>query len=229
MPETLAAALAVPGLVWVFAAVLAAGLVYGFAGFGAALIFIPVGVRILPPEDAIAAFAIAAWASAATMLPRLWPQADKRATAWMIAAAAATLPVGVLVLTRAPTVPLRWAICALVAATLLAVMTGWRARIGGGPGPRVAVGAGAGLIGGATGLLGPVVILLNLASGDDAARMRANLSSFLTVTSLAFPLVIWAQGALTAQAVWIGLLLLPVYGLGTAAGQALFRPGAERL
>jgi len=39
MPDALASALAEPGLLWVCGASLLAGLVYGFAGFGSALIF----------------------------------------------------------------------------------------------------------------------------------------------------------------------------------------------
>lgn len=227
MPEGLAAAVAVPGFPWIAAATLLAGLVYGFAGFGAGLVGLPVAARFLPPEDAVAAFSIASWAAAATVLPRVWPQSDRRATGWMILSAVLALPIGLVVLTGAPAVPLRWAICGLVAATLGAVMTGWRVRLGAGAAPRLAVGTTAGLIGGATGLIGPVVILLSLASDEAMARMRANLASFLAVTGMAFPLVIWSQGALSGRAAWLGLALLPVFGIGTALGSTLFRPGLE--
>ena len=228
MPDALAAALAQPGLAWLAATVLAAGIVYGFAGFGSALIFVPVGARILTPEAAVAAFALAGAGSLVTMLPRTWPQADRPATAWMIAAALAAMPAGIWLLTRLDPVPVRWAICALVAVTLAAVIAGWTLRLGSGPAPRLSLGAAAGLLGGATGLLGPVVILTTLASGDEAARMRANLSSFLTILNAALLPMLWVQGALTAGAVWTGALLLPLYMAGTLVGTALFRPGAER-
>ncbi|MGB3556569.1 MAG: TSUP family transporter, partial [Jannaschia sp.] len=99
IPEGLGIALATPHLLWVLAAVLTAGIVYGFAGFGAALIFMPVGARLLPPEVAVGAFAVSAIGSAATMLPRVWPQVDKARTGWMILAATITLPLGLMVLT----------------------------------------------------------------------------------------------------------------------------------
>lgn len=229
MPEGLAAALAQPGLVWLATAILAAGLVYGFTGFGSALVFLPVAAAILPPEDAVAAFAVTALGSLVTMLPRTWPQADRRATAWMILAAIAAMPAGVWVLTRMDPVPLRWAICGVVAVTLAAVAAGWRLRLGSGPGPRLALGGLAGLVGGATGLIGPVVILTTLASGDGAGRMRANLASFLTVLNAALLPMLALQGALGPAALWTGAVLLPVYMAGNVAGAALFRPGAERL
>lgn len=229
MPEGLPAALAQPGLVWLALAILVSGLVYGFAGFGAALIFMPIAARILGPESAVVVLALSGLGSVVTMLPRTWPQADRPATLWMIAAATATMPAGIWALTRLDPVPLRWAICGLVAVTLVAVLAGWRLRLGSGPAPRLTLGAVAGAVGGATGLLGPVVILTTLASGDTTGRMRANLSSFLTMLNVLLLPMIWLQGALTAAALWTGALLLPLYMAGTLAGTALFRPGAERL
>ena len=53
MPEGLVAALAVPGIHWVVLAAAAAGLAYGFAGFGAALIFMPVAAARVGPVEAV--------------------------------------------------------------------------------------------------------------------------------------------------------------------------------
>lgn len=229
MPDGLLLALGQPGLALLLLTALLAGVVYGFAGFGAALIFLPVGARILPPEAAVAAFSLAGLASVVTMLPRTWREADRVATSRMILAALAAMPLGVWLLRQADPVPIRWAICLLVAVTLLAVLAGWRMRLPPGPGSRLGLGAAAGAVGGATGLLGPVVILVTLATGEGARQMRANLASFLTVVNAALLPMLWLQGALTARAAWIGLLLLPVYMAGTVLGAALFRPRWERL
>ncbi|MEM7710553.1 MAG: sulfite exporter TauE/SafE family protein [Pseudomonadota bacterium] len=229
MPEALTAALTDPSLPWLLAAVLAAGVVYGFAGFGAALIFMPVAARVSSPEIAVAAFSVAAIGSAITMLPKTWPACDKRATVPMILAASATMPLGVMALTRLPETALRWAICALVALTLAAIIAGWKLRLSDAPGPRLGIGAAAGLMGGSTGLLGPVVILIALSGGDNAAQMRANLATFLTTVTLILLPSLWWQGVLPAPVFWLGLILTPVYMAGTLLGQRLFRPQAERL
>ncbi|MCK0167808.1 sulfite exporter TauE/SafE family protein [Jannaschia sp. S6380] len=229
MPDALGSVLAEPGLIWLAAAVFLAGLIYGFAGFGSALVFMPVGARILPPELAVAVFAITGIGSVFTMLPRTWPRADRPATVWMILAALASMPIGIVLLIRTDPVPLRWAICGLVALTLVAVVSGWKLRLGSGPVPRLTLGSAAGFVGGTTGLLGPVVILTTLASGDAADRMRANLSSFLTIVNVALLPMLWVGGALTGPVLWMGAVLLPVYMGGTLIGAALFRPGAERL
>jgi uncharacterized membrane protein YfcA len=229
MPPGLAEALAIPGLWPCAAAVLAAGVVYGFAGFGAALISMPVLTRYLEPEIAVVAFGLAGLGSAVTMLPRVWPQADRRATSWMLLAAAVTAPAGLWVLTHADPTPLRWAICGLVGATLVAVMSGWRLALGSGAGVRLGLGAATGLVGGATGLTGPLVIVTNLASGDVSARMRANLAAFLTMLNFVFLPILGLMGVIDAQALWLGAVLLPLYLGGTEIGHRLFAPGRERL
>ncbi|WGH79754.1 TSUP family transporter [Jannaschia ovalis] len=229
MWDGLAAALALPGFAGLLACGAAAGLVYGFAGFGAALIFIPVAAALTDPGVALASFAVMASGSVVTILPRVWPVADRAATGFMILAATLTMPLGVALLTRLPEAPLRWAICGIVAATLAAVMAGWRITLSDRALPRLGLGATAGLMGGATGLLGPVVILVTLAGGAAAARMRANMALFLTTVTLLILPTLWWQGVLTLPVFWIGLILLPVYAGATLVGQALFRPGAERV
>ena len=222
-------ALAEPGLGLVLAAALAAGLIYGFAGFGSALLFLPLATMVLAPATAVAAFSLASVGSVATVLPDAWARADRRATAVMIAAATATMPAGIWLLRALDPVAVRWGVSLLVLATLAAMMAGLRLRVGPGAGPRAAVGGLAGLVGGATGLLGPVVILVGLGSGQGAAVTRANIAAFLTVINLALLPQLALQGALETRALWLGALCLPVYTLGTLAGRALFDPAAERL
>lgn len=109
-------------------------------------------------------------------------------------------------------------------------MAGFRVRAGAGTQARAAVGAATGVLGGATGPMGPVVILCNLGSeGRPAAASRANTLIFLTFISLPLLPQLAVQGALTWATVALGCLLLVPYGAGTLVGQAQLRPGAERL
>jgi uncharacterized membrane protein YfcA len=223
--ETLALALAQPGLGFVCAVSLLAGLVYGFAGFGSALIFMPLATLVLPPPVAIAAFSLSALASVATVLPGAWRVADRRSTVAMIAACLVFTPLGIAALRVAPADAIRAAIAVVTLGTLAALVSGWRMRVGGGIGARLAVGALAGLTGGSTGLNGPPVILLNLGTaGQPVEVTRGNLAVFLTLTSLSFPPQFWLQGILPPEAVWLGVLLLAPYAAGTWTGARLFRP-----
>lgn len=226
MPEALASVLADPGLPFICLVSLIAGLAYGFAGFGSALIFMPLATLFVAPSVAVAAFSMSALASVATVLPGAWRVADRCSVLTMIMACVLFTPLGVLALRFAPPEVIRAAIGALTLLTLAALVAGWRVPIGAGRGARLGVGALAGLTGGSTGLNGPPVILFNLGTAGQAVELtRGNLAMFLTLSSLTFLPQLWLQGLLPAPAVWLGLVLLLPYGIGTATGTWLFRPG----
>jgi uncharacterized membrane protein YfcA len=225
MIDTLAAVVAEPGLPFAAAVSLVAGLVYGFAGFGSALIFIPLTTLVLPPAVAIAAFSLLALAALVTVVPGAWGLADRRAVAVMLAASILVTPLGVLVLRFAPEEVLRSILAVLTLATLAALIAGWRVPVGAGARARVGVGALSGLAGGATGLNGPPVILFNLGTeGQPVAVTRANLALFLTFSSLAILPQLWVQGVLPPRGLGIGAVLFFPYALGTWAGTRAFRP-----
>lgn len=213
----------------VLAAILAAGVLYGFAGFGSALLFLPVATTLLPPPVAVAAFSTASMGSIVTILPGAWARADRRATLVMVGAAALSMPAGIWLLRHLDPVAVRWAVSGLVGATLLAMIAGIRVRVGSGQAARAAVGGVSGLVGGATGLLGPVAILVSLGDRSDAATMRANLAAFLTLMNAALLPLLALQGALSGEALWLGLLCLPVYTVGTLVGRRMFDPARGRL
>jgi hypothetical protein len=57
------------------------------------------------------------------------------------------------------------------------------------------------------------------------AVTRGNLAVFLTLTSLSFLPQLWLQGLLPVSTLWLGIVLLVPYGIGTGLGTLLFRPG----
>jgi hypothetical protein len=225
MPEALAAVLSEPGVLFVCAASLMAGLVYGFAGFGSALVFMPLATLVVSPPVAVAAFSLSALASLFTVVPGAWKVAERRTVWVMIAACLVFTPLGVAALRLAPAETIRTAIAVMTLVTLAALVAGWRMPVGAGLLPRLGIGALAGLTGGSTGLNGPPVILFNLGTaGQPVAVTRGNLAVFLTLTSLSFLPQLWLQGLLPPFAVWLGIVLLVPYAVGTWAGTRLFRP-----
>ncbi len=233
MPDTLTQILAqiltLPGLGWVVAITFVSGVVYGFAGFGAALVFMPVATIYLPVRMAVAAFAISAFASLVTVVPRALPQADRRAIAPMILLAAASLPVGLWILRSHDVTTMRWAVLAVTAITLAALISGWRYAMTPGPRTRAGVALATGLVGGATGLVGPIMILFQLGGQDSVARSRANTVIFLTLTGVLTVPWMAVQGMLGLPAMVLGLLLMLPYGVAARLGQALFDPARQRL
>jgi uncharacterized membrane protein YfcA len=224
MPDWIAAGLSQPGLPWLMALAGVAGVVYGFAGFGSALIFMPLATILVTPLMAVAAFAVATLGSAATVLPQAWRRADLRASLIMLAAALVALPFGVWVLRTGDPVTLRWGVSVVVLTTLLALMTGWRYRGVPGVPAWLAVGGAVGFLGGSVGLNGPAMVLFQLGGQDSVARTRANTIVVLTLSSVAYIPMIALQGAFPPEALAFGLAMALPFGLGALGGRWLFDP-----
>jgi len=214
---------------WLILTGLVAGLVYGFAGFGAALVFMPVALLVVDPVVAVAGFALAGLGAIATVVPQAWPQADKRAALTMLAAAVLLEPIGVWVLRTTDPMALRWAVSAVVLGTLVALLSGWRYRQSPSLPAWLGVGAGVGFLGGSVGMNGPVLVLFQLGGPDAAARTRANAIVVLSFSTLALLPIMALQGAVTRETILLGLVLLPVYALGAYFGRRLFNPARAGL
>ncbi len=228
MLDALQTALATPGLVWLILITIIAGVVYGFAGFGAALIYMPVAVIFLTPVMAIASFSVSAIASVVTVFPRALPLVNRKAVTILIVSASLAASLGIWVLRITDVTIIRWAVVVFCAVTLAALVAGWRYAVEPSTRTRVLIGGAAGFVGGLSGLMGPIMVLFQLAGRDSIATTRATTVVFLTVTSLLMLPLMAAQGVLTAQAVALGAVLLVPYGAGALIGQAMFRPDRER-
>lgn len=229
MPEGLLAALAMPGAGGLALTVLIAGAVRGFAGFGAALIMMPVAAALIPVPTAIVMMAVIGMLSWPILLPRAIRDCDRRESGLLGLAALLTAPLGTWVLVVVPREDLRWILAAIAALTLAALLSGWRYRARVGAGGLAGIGAAVGVLGGATGLSGPPVVLFYLAGQAGAAAVRANIIVALAIFELGVVASLFWRGLVTAEALWLGLAMALPYLVGTVAGQALFRPGNERL
>ncbi len=232
MPDPLqlvpASALAVPGLGWMMLSIAAAGLVRGFTGFGTALIFVPVAAQFLPMAQVILIMATTGLFSTGVLVPRAWRAADRGEVGTMVAAALVTVPLGLWLLAQMDGLVVRWIVAGVGSATLLAVMTGWRwhgqLRLPG----RLGIGGGAGLLGGMTGLTGPVVIIFYLANARSVTCVRANTILFLGALDIALVAVLAMRGQTSMGGLWTACALAVPYLATTLIGQALFDPRHER-
>ena len=229
MPEIVSAALETAGLEWLLLITIVAGVVYGFAGFGAALIFMPVAVMFVTPAVAIVTFSITSMSSFLTVFPKALPLVDRRAVTVLILSAAVAASFGIWVLRISDVIVIRWAVVIICAVTLVALIAGWRYEVVPRLGTRIAIGCATGFVGGVSGLLGPIMVLFQLAGRDAIATTRATTVVFLTMTSLLLLPLMFLQGVLTREAIALGLLLFVPYGAGSLIGQALFRPDRERV
>ncbi len=228
MPDGLALALGVPGLVWLAVAYAVAGVVRGFTGFGTALIVMPLAGALLPMADAIVVLMVTGIGSWPVIVPRAWKLAQRREVGVMALAAVLCAPVGIALLSYLDVLTLRWTVSLAASLTLLALVTGWRYRGRVSRGGLLGVGSASGVLGGLTGLTGPPVILFYLAGQGGAAQVRANVILFLSCLDIGIVVNFLARGMVGMDAVWLGLVLVLPYLATVTLGQWLFRPSLEQ-
>lgn len=228
MPEALSTAFQIYGMQWLVLTIAIAGLVRGFSGFGTALIFVPVAGQFLPPAEVILLIAILGIGSNAVLVPKAWGTADRGEVGALVLAAMITLPLGIWVMSQLDTLTVRWIVTAIASLTLVTIIAGWRWRRALKTRGRIAIGGASGLVGGMTGLTGPVVIMFYLANARSALKVRSNIILFLAALDVLLMVNLALRGLTSGAVLWIGAILTVPYIITTLIGQALFSPSMER-
>jgi len=207
-----------------------AGFSRGFAGFGAALIFVPLASILIPPQSAVPIL----WIIDFTMVLPLTIQGFRNCN-WgeirpLFAGAIFGAPVGVWLLATVPADPMRWVVSGLVLIAVVGLASGYR-RTRPMPLPgMVAVGGAAGVGSGAASLGGPPVIVFWASSADTtAAQMRMNIMAFFGLTGFTSGVMHYFFGLFTEERLITAMLLGPVYALAVFAGSRSFGFASETL
>jgi uncharacterized protein len=201
--------------------------VRGFAGFGAAMIYVPAASLMVGPQIAV----ITLWTmDTIPSLPIVMPalkKADWKSVLPVAAGYAAMVGIGVWFLKHGETELVRWLISGFILATVAVLWSGWRYH-GARPLPlSLMVGGISGLFGGAAQLSGPPVLVYWLAGSDPAWLIRANTIVLFFITTLFSGAAFLAGGLFHRPAVICAILCAPVYGIGLVLGQRLFGHASE--
>jgi uncharacterized protein len=210
-------------LLLAMAVVLLAGIVRGFAGFGAAMMMAPVFAILYSPTQAVATMAGLGTLASLQLLPGVVRDADWREVTPLTLTALLAVPVGSLVLLSLSPDVMRRAISGIVLLLVLVLTSGWRYPAKPGLLGTGATGALSGLINGATGVGGPPVVLYLLAGPNTAAVSRANFITYATFLGAGTCLSLFAHGAFTLETLWRTLALWPVQIVSVWTGSWLFR------
>jgi len=229
MPDLLATALATPGLVWLVAAVFVAGLVRGFAGFGSAMIIMPVASSVLSPVEAVIFLICTELIGPLPNAPAAWREGTPRDVGLLVLGAVLALPLGIWALTTMDATVFGWVVSISVIVLLGLTASGWRLR--GALTTRLTVAAGAvgGFMTGFAGIPGPPVIMLYMASTLPIAVMRANFLLYLVGLDLLLFPMLWALGLMNWPIAFLGVLVGIPNLIANALGARLFDPANERL
>ncbi len=204
-----------------------AGLVRGFAGFGTAMVYLPLAGQVLSPFAALTTLIIMDLIGPLPNMPRAWRDGAPRDVLRLGLGALVALPLGVAVLGRVPAEAFRYGVSFICLILLIFLIAGIRYRRVLSRSMVYMTGAVGGFLAGCVGLPGPPVIMLYMASPKPVSVIRANLTMYLLATDVLMLGVLGLSGHLVAGAVATGAGLAGIYLAANVAGAAMFRPERE--
>ena len=214
-------------LAWVIFGAVLAGLVRGFAGFGTAMIFLPVASQVVSPIWALTIMVVMDVIGPLPNVPRALRDGHPGDVLRLSFGMLLALPLGVFLLSMMAPDAYRYAVSIIALLLLVALIMGLRYR--GVLSKKLIYGTGAigGFLAGSTGLAGPPVIMLYMASTHPAAVIRANLMLFLICADAMMLAVFALTGFLSLNPVIMGLIVAVPYLLANVVGAAIFKPEYE--
>ena len=215
------------GLAWLIITVVFAGLVRGFAGFGTALVFMPIAASVTSPVWAIIIMMSFDIFGPIALLPRAWRDGEPTEVSLLVVGAILGLPIGVYFLTQVDSVLFRWLVSILSMTMLILLASGWRYQNPLNKIMLMAIGSLGGFMSGISGISGPPVILTYMSSLKPASVIRGNTMLYLFFVDLVMFGVFLLKGLLVFIPLVIGLFLSVPYTLGGLVGQKIFNPNKE--
>lgn len=210
------------GIFLVFSAIAIGGLVRGFSGFGAGMIFMPVASTVMDPRLAAATFLVIDSLVTLPIVMRCVRICNWKTVLPAVVGAALFVPAGAYILAVADTLALRWTITIIVAVLLALLLSGWRYQ--GTPTVPVSLGVGAssGFLGGVSQIAGPPVVAFWLSGPEPPFIIRANLMVFFALGSVMTYVAYGVGGFFTGEVLRLLVLAVPAYGLAIYLGSRGF-------
>jgi uncharacterized membrane protein YfcA len=193
------------------------------------MIIMPVASSILSPVEAVIFLVAAEMLGPLPNLRAAWREGAPRDVAVLMLGAVVALPIGIWCLSIVDPAAFGWLISSIVLFLLFLLITGWRYR--GELTFRLTVGTGAlgGFMTGFSGIPGPPVIMLYMASTLPVAVIRANFLLYLLMIDLILFPALWLTGLMNWHVFLLGLLVGVPNIIANMIGARLFDPQAERL
>jgi len=211
-------------------AVLVAGLIRGFSGFGSAMVLAPAFAISVGPATGVPLLILLDLLVVAVVLPPVLKTVAWRRVTPLALGALITLPFGAQILLVADEETLRRGIGLIILLFVGFMASGWRYR--GQPTLPMTLGTGAasGVLTAATGIGGPPVILFFVGQhGAQAAGIRAGLVAYFALLSFGVMVTFAALGLVTDDVLRLALWLIAPYTLACWLGSRLFGRVSESL
>jgi uncharacterized membrane protein YfcA len=217
-----------PRLIAAAAAGAIAGVVRGFSGFGAALVYVPLVSAVYdPPVAACTIFLISMFLGAPFTIAE-FRRCDWGGVLPLAIAASCMVPVGALLLRALDSITMRWIMGGMVFCGLVMLIYGRRYASRPGLSATIGVGALAGVFGGAAQMSGPPVVVYWLGGMNEAAVVRANLMVFFALTGIASGVTYYLNGMITPRALAVAMVAGPAYFCSMFLGWRLFGLASDK-
>ncbi|MFC0504480.1 sulfite exporter TauE/SafE family protein [Micromonospora costi] len=203
-----------------FGIVLLGAFAQAVSGFGYALVTVPLLAATIDPRSAVVVSALTSIGLTLTAAVRERAYARWRVAAILNAAALLGLPVGLLVLARAPERALSAIIAVVVLGCVALVWSGVRIRTG--PVGLGAVGVLVGVLTAATGTNGPPLVAAFHSLGYEPRVFRATVAATFAGTGLMGLAGFLLAGQVHADVLRLSLVALPAVPLGWWLGNRVF-------
>ena len=199
-----------------------AGIIRGFAGFGSALLLVPVLATLYDPRQAVVMEFIIEVPVVLGLMPVAIRHTNVRTVLPMVLMLILTLPFGTLVLKHLDAGIMKVAISIFVLLMLALIVFQGRVTALMGRGAVLGTGATIGLLQGSVGMAGPVAATTLMARGDRADVARANLITVAMALIVVAIVSSWLFGLLTKQVLVMGAIASPLCLAGVFVGTCLF-------
>lgn len=214
--------LSYPFFLYSATAVLFAGFVRGFTGFGFAMIAMVTLSFVLSPVEIVPMILLWEITASIWLLPHVWRQVDWNSVVLLMAGIVVGTPIGVFLLVRVPAKPMQAAIAITVIVLIIALWRGFRISNNLGRVATGGVGIVSGILSGGATIGGPPVILFYYSSKAHPSRARASLIALFLAMNLFAAAICASQGLMTAKGLKLtGILLIPLV-IGLTLGSKSF-------
>ena len=210
-------------------AVLLAGFMRGFVGFGAALIIIMVLSIVFGPLVAVPVANFAGLPATIQLLPSAVRDAERPFVVPFCLGTFVAAPVGAWVLISIEPSVMRMVISAFVLAMVVILYRGWKLTRRPGLVALAGAGAAAGLVQGSAGVSGPMAVAVALSRPGTAHQQRANVIGKLTALNFCALVPFWYHGLFTQEVIFISLMVVPLYSVSIWLGARFFIERGHRI
>jgi uncharacterized protein len=206
-----------------------AGLVRGFAGFGSALIYMPLISAVYSPRLAAPTLLLIDTICSFPFALQAIPHCNWREVRLVMIAGALGIPLGIAALVYINALPLRWFIAVLVLIAVAVLASGWRYH--GRPTVAASLGVGAlsGFGAGAVQIGGPPLLVYWLGGQNSAVTVRANIMVYFIMQGALAMLGYLYSALFTAEVLALSLLLGLPFGIALALGARWFHGTSDQL